>query len=208
MTESDDRDPGFPTKEHSILPNTSSDSCFKLAKSWISMCVKDHTRCTQTTNAVAYYPTRLIEIGAATSVSDAELYLRVTHDHLPTSPHMTRSHCWGTAKFLTLTQSTYEGLKGGFSPADLPKTIQDAFTITRELGVRYLWIDSLCIFQDSTEDWRYEALQMRKVCQHSFCNVAASAAANGNEGCFRARETPLIEPLIIKSEWNDTPDQS
>ena len=49
---------------------------------------------------------------------------------------------------------------------------------------------------------------MRKVYQHSFCNVAASAAANGNEGCFRARETSLIEPLIIKSEWNDTSDQS
>ena len=152
MTECDVRDPGFPTKEHSILSNSSSDSCFKLAKSGISMCMKDHTRCTQTTNAVAFYPTRLIEIGAATSVSDAKLYLRVTHDHLPTSSHMTLSHCWGTAKFLALTQSTYEGLKGGISPADLPKTFQDAFTITRELGVRCLWIDSLCISQDSTDD--------------------------------------------------------
>lgn len=75
------------------MPNTSSDSYFKLAKSWISMCMKDHTRCTQTINAVAYYPTRLIEIGAAISVSDPELYLRVIYDYLPISPHMNLSHC-------------------------------------------------------------------------------------------------------------------
>lgn len=37
---------------------------------------------------------------------------------------------------------------------ELPKTFQDAIVITRRLGARYLWIDSLYIIQDSVEDWK------------------------------------------------------
>ncbi|KAK1502880.1 hypothetical protein CTAM01_04869 [Colletotrichum tamarilloi] len=35
----------------------------------------------------------------------------------------------------------------------LSKTFQDAVLVTRRLGIKYIWIDSLCIIQDSKLDW-------------------------------------------------------
>lgn len=51
------------------------------------------------------------------------------------------------------------------------------------MHVRYVWIDSLCIIQDSKKDWEKEAAQMALVYSNAYCTIAASSPANGNEGC-------------------------
>ena len=118
---------------------------------------------------------------------------------------MTLSHCWGKSEFLKLTKATSQRLRDGFSRADtLSKTFQDAITICQKLEVKYLWIDSLCIFQDSPEDWQCEAAQMGRVYGNSLCNIAATGASNDEEGCFRERNASLLQPsCIIKSEWDN-----
>ncbi|KAG9243250.1 hypothetical protein BJ878DRAFT_424067, partial [Calycina marina] len=45
----------------------------------------------------------------------------------------------------------------------LPKTLRDAVVMTRYLGIRYLWIDSLCIIQNSTSDWQFETSRMGSI---------------------------------------------
>jgi hypothetical protein len=45
----------------------------------------------------------------------------------------------------------------------MPATFFDATIITRELGYRYLWIDSLCIVQDFLEDWEAESQNMGNI---------------------------------------------
>lgn len=47
--------------------------------------------------------------------------------------------------------------------SSFPQTLRDAITITKSLGFRYLWIDALCILQDSKGDWEKEAAVMGKV---------------------------------------------
>lgn len=62
------------------------------------------------------------------------------------------SHCWGKAYLIRLLKSN----EGQFRKGDitgLPKTFREAIQVTRDLGYRYIWIDSLCIIQDSEEDW-------------------------------------------------------
>ncbi|KAF2434552.1 heterokaryon incompatibility, partial [Tothia fuscella] len=51
----------------------------------------------------------------------------------------------------------------------------------------YLWIDSLCIVQDSTSDWQQESSIMGKVYSSAYCSIAAVGAKNGNEGLFSDR---------------------
>ena len=116
---------------------------------------------------------------------------------------MTLSHTWGTAEFIKLTKSTSQSLQYGFQSTDLPKTFRDAIAITKKFGVKYLWIDSLCILQDSAEDWLHEAAQMGEIYYNSLCNVAATGASNSDQGCFFDRDTSLISPCIVKSEWNN-----
>ena len=184
--------------------NTASEPCWKLAKQWLSSCLTDHKRCTKNLSAIPYHPTRLIEVTSCPSHSNDELHLRIPGEHSPDVPYMTLSHRWGKSQFLRLTKVTSQRLRDGFSGADtLSKTFQDAITICQELGVRYLWIDSLCIFQDSLEDWRYEAAQMGQTYGNSLCNIAATGASNDEEGCFRDRDASLLQQCTIKSEWDD-----
>jgi hypothetical protein len=66
----------------------------------------------------------------------------------------------------------------------LTRTFTDAISITRELGIDYLWIDSLCIIQDSNHDWEAESALMSSVYSGSKINIAAAAARDGSDGCF------------------------
>jgi hypothetical protein len=76
---------------------------------------------------------------------------------------------------------------------DLPRTFQDAIYITNFLRVRHIWIDSLCIIQDSKEDWQREAAKMADIYHQSYLTIAASWAPCGNVGLFK--QTPVLEVL-------------
>jgi Heterokaryon incompatibility protein (HET) len=62
--------------------------------------------------------------------------------------------------------------------------MRDAVTITRSIGIQYLWIDALCIIQDDHEDWEREALKMAQAYTQSFITIAASSSPDGDGGCF------------------------
>jgi hypothetical protein len=66
----------------------------------------------------------------------------------------------------------------------LPKTFQDAIIVAQCLGSQYIWIDSLCIVQDSVSDWEYEAARMADVYRNGVCNISAADAENGSGGLF------------------------
>lgn len=61
----------------------------------------------------------------------------------------------------------------------LPSTFQDAITVTRRLGIAYIWIDSLCIVQDDAQDWEREAAKMALIFESAYLTIAATAAPNG-----------------------------
>jgi hypothetical protein len=75
---------------------------------------------------------------------------------------------------------------------EIPQTFSDAIHITRSLDIRYLWIDTLCIIQDSPSDWSNECQRMGHVYENALCTIAAAAAANPYQGCFVDRN-PYIE---------------
>ncbi|KAH9208315.1 heterokaryon incompatibility, partial [Leptodontidium sp. 2 PMI_412] len=86
----------------------------------------------------------------------------------------------------------------GIPLKDMPQTFQDAVTITRELGVKYLWIDSLCILQDSREDWEKESAKMAGVYGNAFLTISASASESSDQGIFRPRSIPPGPPVEVR----------
>lgn len=85
----------------------------------------------------------------------------------------------------------------GVEDKDLPKTFQDAVTVTRKLGVRYLWIDSLCILQSTgkkdddeehKKDWKRESLLMEEVFSSAYFTIAASCAEHRFNGFLKKRK--------------------
>ncbi|KAL9066791.1 MAG: hypothetical protein Q9157_007018 [Trypethelium eluteriae] len=111
----------------------------------------------------------------------------------PAAPYMTLSHCWGALKTIKLLKNNVRDFCSGLPVDGLPATYKDAIHITKALGVRYLWIDSLCIIQDSEEDWLHEAAAMSTVYSFSYCNIAALDAADSHGGCFFERDPSRVD---------------
>jgi hypothetical protein len=70
------------------------------------------------------------------------------------------------------------------------------------MQVRFLWINSLCIIQDSTEDWQHDSLLMGSVYKYGVCNIAATSGHDGRAGCFFDRNLLLIQPLVVQATWS------
>jgi hypothetical protein len=87
----------------------------------------------------------------------------VARDTTTEMQYIALSYCWGTAQHFTTTSANLARMKERIHWDELPQTIKDAVTITRALGIQYLWVDALCIIQDSQEDWEAESKKMADV---------------------------------------------
>jgi hypothetical protein len=85
---------------------------------------------------------------------------------------------------MTLTRNNLQQFRQNIPEEALPKTFRDAICVCRYLGIGFLWIDSLCIIQDSGEDWGRESSAMARVYGDAYLNIAATSAKDGTVGCF------------------------
>lgn len=171
-----------------VSTDSSSKGCLDLISAWIKDCARNHPAC-QRLDAQRL-PTRVIKVGSKNS----ELRLYASKNE--SSRYISLSHCWGGVKSMTLTKDNLNSMIARIPFADLPKTFSDAVDITRRLGVPYLWIDSLCIIQDSAEDWEIEAAKMSDIYANAYLTIAADGAANSHGGCYVAgknRDTKVTE---------------
>ncbi|KAK7424524.1 hypothetical protein QQX98_000489 [Neonectria punicea] len=110
----------------------------------------------------------------------------------PAGSYASLSYCWGGAEILKLQKGNFSDLKQGIAIPSLPPTFRDAIRVVRDLGIQYLWIDSLCIIQDSNEDWQQEARTMLKGYEHAICNIAATHSPNSSGGLFTERNSQTL----------------
>jgi hypothetical protein len=189
--------------DHQISASTNSDSCYALAERWLASCTKSHPKCIKSRDD-CWLPTRLVDIG----IHDDNRGLRICESRsLPAGTrYLSLSHCWGLNPIIRCLKSNLDQFTEHIPFSKIPQTFQDAINITRYLYKRFrtqhLWIDSLCIIQDSDDDWRYEASNMGRVYANALCNIAATASRNGAEGCFRNRDTLLVRPFKAEAAWD------
>jgi hypothetical protein len=89
---------------------------------------------------------------------------------------------------LQLKRDLFESFKQGIPYKEFPKTFQDAIRICRALKVDYLWIDSICIIQDSKEDWDIQSSKMDLVYANCLLTIAADSAENVRAGFIGGHE--------------------
>lgn len=127
-------------------------------------------------------PTRLVDVGVE---GDSKVFLWVTQAH-HVGEWVALSHRWGVRNFKT-TNENLEDHIAGIKISCLPATFKDAVTVTRALGKRFLWIDSLCIVQGPGGDFQSEAKRMADVYSGAYCIIAASCADNHYDGFLKPR---------------------
>ncbi|KAL7622629.1 hypothetical protein AAE478_008142 [Parahypoxylon ruwenzoriense] len=175
-----------------LEPDTSSAKYLSQMKGWVDSCCEKHSVCRERLND--YLPTRVLDVSRERDV--IFLYHPNEKDR---GPYVALSHCWGGVVPILTTTKSLESFKDGISIEAFPKTFQDAISVTRALQCRYLWIDSLCIIQDSTDDWRHEASRMADVYGNSYVTLAAIASVNSYGGLFHQHH-PLDVGHIVERQ--------
>ncbi len=185
-----------------MAPNVSSDSssttCFGLASQWLKQCLETHQSCNSVSRGHSILPTRVIRVGQ--HPQQPSLHQSASGE---TGAYATLSYCWGKSEQLTSTLSTVAQRERGFALEQLPKTCRDAIIIARRLSIPYLWIDALCIIQDSADDWEREAARMHSVYKNSLVTMAAIDSPESTSGCFLNSEFRTS----IRTAVTDAPGQ-
>ncbi|KAL9088433.1 MAG: hypothetical protein Q9165_006157 [Trypethelium subeluteriae] len=114
------------------------------------------------------------------------------------------SYCWGKSRPFVTTTSNRAQRADGFAIDDLPATLRDAVYFTRNLGLRYLWVDALCILQDDRGDWERESANMNRVYGQSYVTLCASHAADINEGLSTQLDQAQDGPCLLKGTYDGT----
>ena len=179
---------------------TGSQAVLNLARQWLAqcLCLENHVaRCHEFGEGVnerSLLPTRLLDI----TQGDGRVRLYLTDRTRDQGlQYLCLSHKWGDADIFRLTEETLPELQQGVAFNLLPRTFRDALHITMVLGYKFIWIDSLCIIQDSPEDWQREALTMASVYGNAVCTIAATQE-NSHSGCFRARNPLAMRPCRLR----------
>ncbi|KAF4614372.1 hypothetical protein G7Y89_g15365 [Cudoniella acicularis] len=142
-------------------PTADTPLIFEIGRNWIYKCVTNHQECRPDQDN--YCPTRLLESLLGSSIEGGEGIKNYYNCESPET-------------------------KRGIPIESLPQLYRDAIKVTRNLGESFLWIDSLCIIQDSEDDWAQESDQMGNVYANALCTISADAATGSNETLFPTRD--------------------
>ncbi|KAI1085785.1 HET-domain-containing protein [Whalleya microplaca] len=172
-----------------LEPYTGSAKYLGQVRDWVETCCKSHDVCKN--RLEDHLPTRVLDVSR--QKGHVLLY---EPDKTDRGHYVALSHCWGGIVPIRTTMATLDTLKAGISIESLPKTFQDAIFITQQLQCRYIWIDSLCIIQDSTDDWKREASRMAEVYGNSYVTIAATASINSSSGLFYQHTPHSVKHII------------
>jgi len=175
--------------ERTPNPDMKSDHTFGMIRNWLRSCDNGHNE----SKACWYFkitpprlPTRVIDV----SPTENSAVIKLREGGTETGLYTALSYCWGGEQ----PQATnYANIQEHFNEIPLsilPQSVQDAVFVTRKLGLRYLWIDALCIIQDSQEDKDKEIARMDRVYSGAYLTIAAASARTCHDGFLEPREIP------------------
>ncbi|KAF4633068.1 hypothetical protein G7Y89_g5052 [Cudoniella acicularis] len=167
------------------FPTPDSEGSFDLIRSWISECLETHGEWCPFGTQVSL-PSRVLDIGVEKR-SEA-IFLKITTPQR-VGTYVALGHCWSSGPHFSLKISNIFRLQQSIILDDLPNTFRDAILVARRLGFRFFWIDSLCIIQDSHDDWVRETAPMHLYYKNAALTIAAASAKGDDEGSLHlARE--------------------
>lgn len=180
------------------LPEAGGTAHFEVVRKWLNDCDENHCASTcklaqrdsgPATGASARLPTRLIDVGIG---GDDTVHIWETNSQDFVSQDargwVALSHQWGPQPHFSTTSDNINEHLAGINLALLPATFKDAVLVTRALGRRYLWIDSICIIQAGNQaDFEQEAKRMEDVYSGAYCVIAATCATGHNSGFLKPR---------------------
>ncbi|KAI1416278.1 HET-domain-containing protein [Hypoxylon sp. FL1857] len=165
---------------------------------WLDNCQQIHGCAIQST----FRPTRLIDVGDPLHPHLIESSAQ-PNDWLEGSDnaagYVTLSYVWGAKQDYVLTQDTLQTKLAGLDIKKVPQSVLEAMQVTGRLGFRYIWVDALCIIQDSREDKLKELPMMAKIYQFSAMTISAASSPSATEGFLKPPQPAVfkVQPFRI-----------
>ncbi|KAG7088723.1 hypothetical protein E1B28_012691 [Marasmius oreades] len=164
---------------HDILREIDQTSTYTQVLKCVENCSK-HERCQHP--KPANLPTRLLD---CTDPSQPRLFISTGTEK---EYYAALSYVWGEEQPNMTTSNNLEAYVKAIDLQLIPRTIRDAITVTHKLGLRFLWVDSFCIIQDSKEDKRREIPNMRRIYHNAYVTIVAACARRVSAGFLHIRD--------------------
>lgn len=163
--------------------NVSSDSSYKMALERLAICVETHEHCPKP-DEENILPDRVVDCANPLNPKVVETKGQMK------GKYATLSYVWGyKAKqdYDTKIGTLKSRVEEGFVLSGFPQTIQDAIISTHKFGLRYLWIDSLCIVQDCPTDVAQQMGKMNKIYRGAYVTIIAASSDHVTKGFLKDR---------------------
>ncbi|KAI1171396.1 heterokaryon incompatibility protein-domain-containing protein [Nemania sp. FL0916] len=164
-----------------------TEESFSLAKACIDNCAREHQESCPPLQTTSVLPDRVVDC-----IDTNKPRILLTNGKIYES-YVTLSYVWGGPQPMLTTENVDKYTTDGLEMTEFPQTIRDAVTVTNRIGLRYLWIDALCIVQDSPEDKVAQLGKMHAIYKNSYFTINASSASSTYEG-FLHQLRPQREP--------------
>ncbi|KAI0751629.1 HET-domain-containing protein [Daedaleopsis nitida] len=164
-----------------------SPTTHSLATNCLTDCIRKHPRCPAPHTPTL--PTRVIDCA---DPSKPVLHL----SNGERAPYLALSYVRGVQDLLATTTKNIDTFLHGIEVGRIPQTIKDAINTAHAHGVRYLWVDSLCILQDSEADRVREISEIRAIYRNAYFTIVAASSHNVNEGFLHDRQASPLDVVL------------
>ncbi|KAL7790949.1 heterokaryon incompatibility protein domain-containing protein [Trichoderma ceciliae] len=187
-------DDSLASESHEPVHEDRSGTFFLLLQEWVKDCDEHHSDHANLFLKDPELPTRILDVrsGCLRHSEKGEC-----------GRYIALSHRWGINKIFRLEKNNIAELVKDMKIDRLPKTYQDAIKVTRQLGIQFIWIDSLCIIQDDPDDWEREAKRMEGVFALAYCTLAATSAEDSTAGFLdRPSHRKCVGPRSVDKRFH------
>ena len=165
-----------------------SDQCLSLIRETLSYCSRTHKKCRSQLHR-ARLPARIIDVHSEPRLVEGEGR---------SEPYTALSYSWGCLSAAMLTASTENQFRIALPAEALPPTMADAVTVIRAIGLRFIWIDALCIFQDSEADFAAQTSNMGNIYRGAALTICGSSQERITDHLFEYRDS-----AEVRLPWRD-----
>lgn len=192
-----------------LLPSIRSDATFLLLSAWLKDCDSGHGNrklgCMPSSSS-SYIPRRLLDVGEDKQATFCKLVESGSASAASSIRYAALSHPWGVKSrenqhFVSTVDNIRQHMER-ILDSELPNNFRDAVFVARRLGIRYVWIDAVCILQATDShpgDFHREAGKMQEIFSSAYCVLAASSAKGMQSGFLsQGDETPREDRKAIE----------
>lgn len=164
---------------------------------WLETCLREHQDCRiqSSHDEQGLLPSRVIDVGDR---GTTEL-VRLIEPGDAKGLYAALTYRWGNGHIVKTTMSSLERHMDRIDWDTLNQLYKDAVVMTQNMGLRYLWIDSICIVQDSRQDFDREVANMASIYSNAIVTLSAAWAESTDVGLFPERPQYREESFSISS---------